>query len=199
MHVDGAVSVLVVSADPLVRQGLAALLGEAGAVEAVFDPIEAVDSDEVADEASADLVVWDLDGDEPGWDGRDRVLALVGSPDDAGRARAAGATGIVSRSTPTPTLLAAAAAVALGLEVLDPSLNVEPKPRSTGWTVDLSARESEVLELMSEGISNREIAERIGVSPNTAKFHVASVLDKLGAASRTEAVALALRHGVLMI
>ncbi len=61
----------------------------------------------------------------------------------------------------------------------------------------LSARERQALVLMADGHSNKEIARRLGISVRTAKFHVASVIAKLGATTRTEAVALAFRHGLL--
>jgi DNA-binding NarL/FixJ family response regulator len=59
----------------------------------------------------------------------------------------------------------------------------------------LSGREREVLQLIAEGLPNKQIALRLGISPHTAKFHVAGVLQKLGAASRTEAVSTGLRRG----
>jgi len=62
---------------------------------------------------------------------------------------------------------------------------------------DLTEREKEVLALMVEGLNNNQIAERLVVSRSTAKFHVSSVLSKLGAASRTEAVATALKHNLV--
>ena len=61
---------------------------------------------------------------------------------------------------------------------------------------DLTEREREVLELLVEGLNNNQIAERLVVSVSTAKFHVSSILSKLGAASRTEAVAIALQNGL---
>ena len=63
----------------------------------------------------------------------------------------------------------------------------------------LTAREREILELMAEGAHNRSIATRLAISRHTVKFHVASILAKLGAASRTEAVAVALRRGLLAV
>lgn len=63
----------------------------------------------------------------------------------------------------------------------------------------LTAREAEVLALVAEGASNKAIARRLGISVHTAKFHVAAVLDKLDAASRADAVAQAIRLGVLSL
>ena len=63
----------------------------------------------------------------------------------------------------------------------------------------LSAREHQVLELVADGLSNKLIAERLGVSEHTAKFHVRSLLDKLGADTRADAVARAARRGLLSL
>jgi DNA-binding CsgD family transcriptional regulator len=62
---------------------------------------------------------------------------------------------------------------------------------------DLTPREREVLELLTEGASNRVIAERLGISVHTAKFHVGRVIDKMDATGRTDAVAHAARTGVI--
>jgi DNA-binding CsgD family transcriptional regulator len=70
-----------------------------------------------------------------------------------------------------------------------------PEPAPTGF--DLTPREREVLELLTEGASNRVIAERLGISVHTAKFHVGRVIDKLDATGRTDAVAHAARTGVI--
>jgi DNA-binding NarL/FixJ family response regulator len=63
----------------------------------------------------------------------------------------------------------------------------------------LTGREQEVLQMMAAGLGNKEIAARLRISPNTAKFHVARILAKLGAGSRTEAVSMAMRRGVVPI
>ncbi|HMB36770.1 MAG TPA: LuxR C-terminal-related transcriptional regulator, partial [Methylomirabilota bacterium] len=63
----------------------------------------------------------------------------------------------------------------------------------------LTARELEILEMMAEGLDNRRIAFRLQISRNTVKFHVASILDKLHASSRTEAVTVAIREGRISV
>jgi len=63
----------------------------------------------------------------------------------------------------------------------------------------LTRREATVLRTMGEGLANKEIAARLGISEHTVKFHVAAILSKLGATSRTEAVILAVRRGLLMV
>lgn len=71
------------------------------------------------------------------------------------------------------------------------------KPDADKPGADLTERELEVLGLLVEGISNQEIAERLVISQSTAKFHVSSILSKLGVSSRTEAVSLALKHKIV--
>ena len=63
----------------------------------------------------------------------------------------------------------------------------------------MTRRERDVLVLLGDGLSNRAIAERLGISDHTVKFHVASILDKLGAAGRTEAVTLGVRRGLISL
>jgi DNA-binding NarL/FixJ family response regulator len=65
--------------------------------------------------------------------------------------------------------------------------------------IELTARELQVLRLLAEGASNKSIARRLGITPHTAKFHVASIVAKLGATGRTDAVAKAMRLGLVMI
>ena len=70
---------------------------------------------------------------------------------------------------------------------------------SVDYHEPLTKREIEVLEQMAEGLSNRAIAARLGISDQTVKFHVASVMAKLGAANRTDAVRLAVREGLVTL
>ncbi|MGH7392972.1 MAG: helix-turn-helix domain-containing protein [Candidatus Rokuibacteriota bacterium] len=92
-------------------------------------------------------------------------------------------------------------AVRAGLLVLHPEALVQSRTDDTAVAVGtpLTSREREIVELMADGANNRVIASRLAISRHTVKFHVASILAKLGARSRTEAVALALRRGLLAV
>ncbi len=101
---------------------------------------------------------------------------------------------------------AALIAAGQGLTVLTAAqaetvLNLTPAPNSDGTVLveRLTPREIEVLRMMGHGVGNKEIADGLGISENTVKFHVASILGKLNAASRTEAVARGLRTGLIPI
>jgi two-component system, NarL family, response regulator YdfI len=108
-------------------------------------------------------------------------------------------------------LLAALQAAAAGLVVLHPSeveatlaheasAGISPMPeRTTALTEPLTRREREVLQMLAAGLGNKEIAARLDISDHTAKFHVASILAKLGAATRTEAVAVGIRLGLILL
>jgi DNA-binding NarL/FixJ family response regulator len=76
---------------------------------------------------------------------------------------------------------------------------VDESPDDDGYEEPLTAREVEVLELLAEGLPNKSIATRLGISDQTVKFHVASLCGKLGAANRTQAVRLAVRRGVISL
>lgn len=88
---------------------------------------------------------------------------------------------------------------AVGAEDLDHSVEGSPGSPSLFALEPLTKREREVLELVAEGMSNRAIAERLGNSEHTVKFHVGSLLGKLNAATRAELVAIAARRGLIMV
>ena len=101
-------------------------------------------------------------------------------------------------------LAAALLAVGAGLRVLDDELGEAllgggPPPRGLDGLPPLTDREMEVIELIALGLSNREIAEELGVSAHTAKFHIGSILTKMDAQTRTEAVVQAARAGILVV
>ena len=211
--------VLVVAAYPASRAGLSTLLGRDPGLRpfgAAFpvapgasigswreaDPPEppaaiVLDTGGMADGAADDVadaypgVPLVLLGADPATDGPglgERPVAYLGPDADA------------------PSLAAAVRAVAAGLTVLDSGLvatmglHAHPgrvAPVAAGEA--LTARERQVLELVAAGLPNKAIARELGISEHTAKFHVGSLLGKLGAASRAEAVMLATRRGLLTV
>ena len=142
----------------------------------------------------------------------DRLPAVVVVADDDRLARVLGELplrgwAIVGRDASAAELRAAVAAAAEGLVAVPASragrlLGRPAGPAAAdpdGLAEPLTSREREVLELLGQGLSNRRIAERLRISEHTAKFHVASVLGKLGAATRTEAVSRGLRRGLITL
>src|SRR3972149_9546532 len=112
----------------------------------------------------------------------------------------AGAIGYLLKDVTADELARAIRAAHAGRATLSPDVaqvivHVASQPPKPG--LDLTEREREVLTLMVEGLNNTQIAGRLTVSPSTIKSHVSNILTKLGVASRTEAVTLALRHGLV--
>ena len=161
-------------------------------------------------ESAADVTVWqpdeevDLDSLDEEFD-TSGLIVLMDEPaeDWIANALRAGAKAILPADISAEGLVAVVHAVASGLVVLpgnDRSVRSGSVPVRMRPPVEaLTPREQEILSAMSEGLTNKEAAARFQISEHTVKFHVASIMSKLGAASRTEAVTLAIRHGLLMI
>ena len=114
-----------------------------------------------------------------------------------------GVRALLSRNASAAEVLVAVEAAASGLAVLDPSTLDSLLPAAAA-TVSadspvLTPRELEVLHMMAEGAANKTIAWKLNISEHTAKFHVASILGKLNAGSRAEAVAIGIRKGLILI
>jgi DNA-binding NarL/FixJ family response regulator len=131
------------------------------------------------------------------------IVALSGQPVRLWTSawRALGLRAALSLQTTPEQVAAAVRAVHAGLLAVHPDALaqsvVNAAPRTPGLA--LTAREREILELIAEGANNRVVGARLAISRHTVKFHVASILAKLGARSRTEAVSLALRTGLLAV
>ena len=201
--------VLIIADDPLARAGLAALLSDQPHCTVVGQV--AGDSDLSADLEAfrPDVLLWDL-----GWDTTVTLESLADLPEDSPPLVAllpdethtvetwtAGALGLLLRNADTPSLVAALRTVASGIAAVDPRLVAAmvsargtPQPAPAGV---LTPRELEVLHLVAEGLPNKSIALRLGISDHTVKFHVNSIFGKLGAQSRTEAVIQATRLGLI--
>src|SRR5689334_7931581 len=124
-----------------------------------------------------------------------RVI-LVGSPGERQHLKAELTPGAFEIIGEFPTLGAARASHLSADAVILPAL---PASDRNGVTERLTAREVEVLGLLVEGLSNKAIAARLGISDQTVKFHVAAICGKLGAANRTDAVRRAIRQGLVAV
>jgi NarL family two-component system response regulator LiaR len=206
------IRVMLVDDHAMVRRGLATFL-------MVFDDFELVgeaESGEAAirlcaevlpDVILMDLVMPNMDGATATHAIRQKypqvqVLALT-SFKEGGLIRTAlesGAIGYLLKDVSADELARAIRAAHAGRATLSPEAAqalVETASQPPAPGLDLTEREREVLALMIEGLNNTQIAGRLTVSPSTIKSHVSNVLSKLGVASRTEAVTLALRHRII--
>ena len=170
--------VRLLAADPIRHRGLAAMVEQAG-----FS---------VTDEAPDVLLCDSADGAAPPAELDAPALVLT---DSAAPAQVAG---VLSRAASPAQLDAALRAVAAGLLVRPQGTTLSaPGFRSAEDAPSLTAREAEILVLVGQGLSNKGIARRLGISVHTVKFHLEALFEKIGATSRAEAVVLGLRHGVI--
>ena len=199
--------VLVVSRDRLSRAGLAAVLDQQPGLTVVGQDSGDENPSLPLDVYAPDVIVWDLSWETASATDNLRllpenapsVLALAATENQAAQARAAGAQALLSRKASPEALAAALIALSHGLQVSDPALSGGPgaaTPRP-GPAPLLTPRENDVLRLLAEGLPNKGVAARLEVSEHTVKFHVNSIMGKLNAQSRTEAVTLATRLGLL--
>ncbi len=131
------------------------------------------------------------------------VIAIVADEGDAREALAAGARAVLLRDTGGEALAAAIRAAVQGLVVLDGSFAADllrdaPDPPAE-LAESLTPREAEVLQLLTQGLPNKAIAQRLGISDHTVKFHVNAILGKLGVQSRGEAIVQAVRLGLVTL
>lgn len=200
--------ILIVADDRLVRAGLAALLADRPGYTVVGQVPSSGLGDFAWDLYRPDAVLWDL-----GWD-PDPSLNLLADMDSGGvpiiallpeshvgRAWERGVQGLLPRDVEPETLLAALFAVMRGLVVVATPfvrmVKAIAMPTHAGLAEPLTPRELDVLRLLADGLSNKAIAQRLGISEHTVKFHVNALMGKLGAQSRTEAVIRAVRLGLV--
>lgn len=218
---DGRIRVVLVDDQTLVRHGIRSLLQIAGGVEVVSEADDGAAGVAAVAEHEPDVVLLDLR--MPGTDGlwalgelrRRRleapVLVLTTFDDDElvlGALRA-GAQGYLLKDVTVEQLAGAVRTLADGGTHVQPSVTArllravraDPAPDEgigDAFVQPLTERETEVLRLMAEGCTNREIAEVLHLAPGTVKNHVSAVLLKLDTTDRTKAVLRALHHGLLV-
>lgn len=206
-----ALRILIVAGDPLARAALAALLAEQSALRVVGQVAgDAVDPPTL-ETFAADVILWDL-----GWSSASDLDRLVDLPQESppvvallspavhpAEVWAAGVRGMLSRETDAPGLQSALIAAAQGLTVFAPEAIADLVPSSEELSAqpagELTPREMQVLHLLAEGLPNKSIAVRLSISEHTVKFHVNSLMGKLGAQSRTDAVMRATRAGLIIL
>jgi len=207
------VRVAVLSASASWRDGTAALLSDSHALEYIGTAATTRELGHLA--PAPEAVVFDAPDN-------DAVEALLqtGPPaiplviltdpldrDTAVRTLRLGSVAILDRQPPVRDLVAALHATLCGLCILSPTHLAEltapaenvNAPLSSDWIEPLSPRELQILRMLSEGLANRAIAAELKISEHTAKFHVGQILGKLNAESRTEAVTIGIRHGLIMV
>lgn len=212
------IRILVAAARPTARAGLAAVARSSGEVEVVGQAAGASDLLALAAAHAPDVALLELEGsgDDLGSaipslvrDAPETGILVICDADSAWIAGVVrdGVNGVLPRDAESAEIAAAVRATAEGLLVL-PAATARallptgapsaPIAAATGAEA-LTARELEVLRLLSEGLGNKEIARRLQISEHTVKFHVGAVMAKLGASSRTEAVTLSARRGLIML
>ena len=208
------IRVLVVDDHKVVRMGLRTfiavnedleLVGEAGNGEEAVDQCAALHPDVVL----MDLKMPVMDGPTAIEHIRARfpevqIVALTSFDDEslAQRALEAGAIGYLFKDADEDELVSAIRLASKGRGVVAPEAVQALVARSNddeSYEVRLTEREQEILRMVAKGLTNPQIAERLVISVSTVNFHVHNVLDKLGAKTRTEAVSIAAREGLISI
>lgn len=185
-HASEPIRVAVSSANPLRSAALMMRLS-------VFDDLALSEDAQNADVILADA----LDGAFA-----TPAVVLVVDAAEAAKAIARGARGVLSRTAPPRRIHTALRAVADGLVIVDDDLaeGVLPHARVRVDLIEpLTPREQQVAQLLADGLTNKEIAHRLGITEHTVKFHLNGLLRKLGVSTRTEAVVQAARLGLLIL
>ena len=201
------IRILIADDHTIVRTGLTALLGTVPGMEVVGEARNGEEAVRQTAKLKPDVVVMDLmmpkkDGAAataeivsslPGT--RVLVLTSFGASDAIARALDAGATGAMMKDSPNSSLIAAIRAVASGKSAIAPEVRriIASDPPAQV----LTPRQAEVLLSMTRGLTNHDIARELSISEDRVEQHIRALLEKLGAANRTEAVAIAFRKHLL--
>ena len=204
------IRVMLVDDHPIVRTGIAGMLAEMEGLEVVGEAYNGKEALDLIARTTADVLLLDLR--MPGMDGAELirilreqgnqigvlVLTTYDSDADILRAIEAGANGYMLKDTSLSDLVQAIRATHAGDSWLSPSVAAQVMKTMRAPEIDkLSSREMDVLRLVAEGLSNKEIAVELGVSPATVKTHLIHVFRKLDVNDRTAAVTVALDRGIL--
>jgi DNA-binding NarL/FixJ family response regulator len=199
---------LIVSDNPLARAGLVALISDQTGFTIAGQMATQPEMLTQLDAYAPDVLVWDF-----GWTTNPATIAevqaagypvvvLVADDTQASDAWAVGARAIVPHDIKPDVLVIVLVAVAQGMVVVDSEFQAAISPPAVvpmDLDEPLTARELEVVQHLAEGLSNRAIAHRLGISEHTVKFHVNAIMGKLHAQSRTEAAVRAMQLGLITL
>lgn len=210
---DPRIRILIVDDHQVVRQGFAVFLKAFPDLEFVAEATNGEEAVQAAGDYKPDVILMDMIMPRMGGVEATRiirtrypqvqVIALTSFTDNkqlVQEALNAGAIGYLFKDIGIAELARAIRMAYQGMPVLAPEatrLLIQAKTQRNPQDFNLSKRELEVLELLVEGLSNADIAERMSVSASTVKFHVSSILGKLGASTRTEAVSMAHQYKLI--
>ena len=207
----------IIAASPLARAGLENLLaardvevvGSTGTVEALTGQLADAAPDVVLIGSSGEPIEPLLESVTTSGLPSDVNVVFLGdgaSPATSAEALSAGVRAVLPSDISPDQLVATLQAAASGLLVLHPAQMKDgfpagsaPRREADELTESLTRRETGVLQMLAAGLGNKEIAAQLGISEHTVKFHVASILGKLGAGSRTEAVSIGIRRGLVLL
>jgi DNA-binding NarL/FixJ family response regulator len=192
------IRVLIAASSSVVRAGLKSLV-EDTADCVVAGSASPGELDELALELHPDVILWQISADEDAAILRSlkRQHTILLTSNAALDLIRAGAHSVLPLDATADQIGFALRAAAAGLGVFCPEHLDAPLASRTSST--LTAREREILAMIAEGLANKEIAWRLGISDHTVKFHVSALLGKLGAGSRAEAISAGIRQGVIML
>ena len=203
------IRILIVDDHAIVRTGLAALLGSIPDFEIVGEASNGSIAISKAIKLNPDVIVMDLVMPKMGGveatteilsklpDTRILILTSFGTSEELSRVFSAGATGAILKNTANSALVSSIRRIAKGNRVVSPEIenmlaNEPPIP-------ELSSRQRDILESLTRGLTNNEIAMQFEISPESVKTHIAKLFEKIGAGNRSEAVSIALRRHLLKL
>lgn len=213
--IQNIIRVIVIAASPVIRMGLSAMLDDNPKLTVVKSVSDIDSISDVIAQLQPDVVLLD-------WNSNDYesisyssqfispTIILIDELEDInlGAVLTAGVKGILPQTSGESEIIAAVKAVASGLVVLHPQVidNLQ-LPKETNlqeqadinFTQTLTPREIEVLQMLTSGLSNKAVAQQLHISEHTVKFHVSSIFQKLNVSTRTEAVAVGIRLGFIML